>query len=464
MRLSRRLAAAVVLLVVALSVSGVALLLMQRSFAMGQLDARVSQLAENPRLLRLAAERGADGTSSSSDIGDVYVGLLAESGDLQTLMAPTSDPDLVPDLTGITTLPQATAVRTRSGHASSVRAITVDPTSRQRQSAERRNQDLTGRTIVVAVSTQSVEESTRRLLLTMGGAAGAVGLALGLCVWWVHRLGLRPIAAMTTAADQIAAGSRDRKVPLGAPGTEAHRLGQALNAMLDSVQETENRMRRFVSDASHELRTPLTTLRGYSALHQDPSAHDPVASADAMRRIHSEARRMNRIVDALLDLNALDESGVTHRQHMAIGPLLEAVVADLRMVAPERRIDLEIPDGLPAVHADPDRVTQAVLALTSNALRHTPRDARIDVRAAPVPGAVRIEVADTGPGIEAAALPHLFERFYRVDKGRARATGGSGLGLAIVASIAIAHGGRYGVDSQPGVGSTFWIEFPTAAV
>jgi two-component system OmpR family sensor kinase len=219
-------------------------------------------------------------------------------------------------------------------------------------------------------------------------------------------------------------------------------------------------MRRFVADASHELRTPLTTLRGYSALHLEPTT-DPAATADAMRRIHSEARRMGRLVDDLLDLNELDEHGVIHRQAVEVAPLLSAVVADLRVVAPDRRIELETGPH-PPLHADPDRVTQAVIALTSNVLQHTPPDSLLTVRSLAATGAVRIEVTDTGPGIDPAEVTRVFDRFHRVDNGRARSAGGTGLGLAIVSSIAQAHQGRYGVQSEPGRGSTFWVEFPVA--
>ncbi len=464
MSLSRRLGLALALLVIALVVTAGTVLFVQRNFAMSQLDARVTQLSANPRLLLLAAERGTTGAAAASDLGEVYVGLRDAQGNLQTLLAPANDPYLIPDLKGATSLPAARGLSTKSGNASSVRAITVSPRGMPfpppRAPGRTGMNEIDGRTMVIALSTESADDSTERLLFTMGLAAAAVAMALGLTVWWVHRLGLRPIAQMTEAADQIAAGSRNRQVPLGAPGTEAHRLGQALNHMLDTVAETEDRMRRFVSDASHELRTPLTTLRGYSSLHLDAAANDPAETADAMRRIHSEARRMNRIVDALVDLNGLDEHGVTERQDVDVVPLLSAAVADLAVVAPGRAVDLET-TSLAPVLADPDRVTQAVVSLTSNSLRHTPDDARITVRARPVPGAVRIEVADSGPGIAPEHLPRLFDRFYRVDKGRSRSTGGSGLGLAIVASIASAHGGRHGVDSTPGIGSTFWIEFPT---
>jgi two-component system OmpR family sensor kinase len=280
-------------------------------------------------------------------------------------------------------------------------------------------------------------------------------------VWWVHRLGLAPIARMTRTAEAIAGGAREERWEPAHPGTEAHRLGQALNTMVAAEQATQDRMRRFVADASHELRTPLTTLRGYSALHAGQVADHPAEVEDALRRINDEARRMSGIVEALLDLNTLDEHGVAQLAEVDVVPLLQAVVADLGVVAPGRHVSLEAPEHVHA-RADADRLTQAVLSLTSNALRHTPDGTPVVLRAAAAGPNVRVEVADAGPGIPAEHLPHLFDRFYRTDPGRARARGGHGLGLAIVAAIATAHGGRYAVASEPGRGSVFWIEIPAA--
>jgi two-component system OmpR family sensor kinase len=445
--LSRRLGLGLALLVVTLLACGFGVTLTQHSFAMNQLDERVTQLSTNPRLLRLV-EGGSSSAGAPVVPGDFYVGLRAPDGSLTTLVAPADDPTLLPDLGQRASLPRAAGIGTRSGNTDSVRAVTV-PTGGARDA-----------TLVVAISTAPADASEHRLLITMGLSAIALALTLGLVGWWIQRLGLTPINRMTAAADQIAAGSRDREVPLGAPGTEAHRLGTALNAMLATVARAEDRMRRFVADASHELRTPLTTLRGYSSLHLEPTT-DPAATADAMRRIHSEARRMGRLVDDLLDLHDLDEHGVAQRELVDVAPLLGAVVADLHVVAPDRAIALDTQPR--TVHVDPDRLTQAVLALTSNALQHTPPTSAVTVRSRAVGGSVRIEVSDTGPGIDPTQLPQIFDRLHRVDAGRARTAGGSGLGLAIVASIATAHGGRYGVESQPGSGSTFWIEFPAMA-
>ncbi len=468
MTLARRLALALGAMLVLLVTAGTALVLIQRDYTVDQLDARLAALSSSPRLLSVAnpgeagpgplapppddfgavrSEEGGNVVRSvrggTEVLGDVYVGVRRGDGALRTVQAPAEDPNLVPEVTGVGAEP--TERRTVSGEAGSVRVMVTRLPG--------------GDSAVVALPTTGADEATRRLMATV--ATGGVGLmaVLALIVWWVHRLGLAPIARMTRTAEAIAGGARDQRWESAHPGTEAYRLGQALTTMVAAEQVSQDRMRRFVADASHELRTPLTTLRGYSALHAGQVAGHPAEVEDALRRINDEARRMSGIVEALLDLNTLDEHGVAELSDVDVVPLLRAVVADLGVVAPGRRVTLEAPEHLLA-RADGDRLTQAVLSLTSNALRHTPDGTPVVLRAAVAGPSVRLEVADAGPGIAAEHLPHLFDRFYRTDPGRARARGGHGLGLAIVAAIASAHGGRYAAASEPGRGSVFSIEIP----
>ena len=205
--------------------------------------------------------------------------------------------------------------------------------------------------------------------MTLGLVGLAVAAVVGLLLWWVDRLGLRPIAAMTDAADAITAGDTTRRVPPGPPGTEAARLGEALNAMIDTNAATQERMRRFVADASHELRTPLTTLQGYAALHtgragipvadgEDRATDAAQAEAeraemvDAMRRMGDEAARMRRLVDGLLDLARLDDLGVVAREPVDLGVVVRDVASDLRVVAPDRVVTVDGP-GVARRHRRP---------------------------------------------------------------------------------------------------------------
>ncbi|WP_446225414.1 sensor histidine kinase [Nocardia sp. IBHARD005] len=444
MSLAKRLTLALIALTLTMLAAGGAVVVIQRHYLVQQLDTRLSQLAANPLVPLLLSQQTRQVNRFPPAFGDIYLGIRNADGTLTTVQAPPENPNVTPNLQGARSLPVPTGLPTTGGAASEMRVMTIESA---------------GATAVIGISAQNARDATRQLILALTAAGVIIGLVVGAVVWWVHRLGLAPIARMTEAADAIAAGATDRRVEAYKTGTEAARLGQALNTMIDAIQATEDRMRRFVADASHELRTPLTTLRGYSALYSSGGSLDTDGVQDAMRRINDEARRMAGIVEALLDLNDLDEHGIADRVLVDIVPLVTAVVDDLRVIQPERGIHLETPRSRCA-EAVPDRVIQAVLSLATNALRHTPSDAAITIRVIGIGDSVRISVEDTGPGIAPEHLPHLFDRFYRADSGRARSRGGNGLGLAIVAAIMHAHKGTFGVDAQPGRGSSFWIEFP----
>ena len=450
MTLRRRLVVATAALAVVLAVAGVAVVLVQRAFLVQRLDAQLAALAQNPRAILLASARAeAAGTPPAAGLSDVWVGRMSADGTLTTVLTPQGDPTLVPRLAPGERVTTPQGRDTASGEARRVRVVTATLPNGRAEA-------------VLAIPTTSADAATRRLVMTLGLAGLVVAAVVGLLLWWVDRLGLRPIAEMTEAADAITAGDTARRVPPGPPGTEAARLGEALNAMIDTTAATQERMRRFVADASHELRTPLTTLQGYAALHTGRAGGpppDPAETDDAMRRIGEEAARMRRLVDGLLDLARLDDLGVVAREPVDLAVVVRDVASDLRVVAPDRVVTVEAPDSL-VVTGDRDRLTQALVGLTSNAVRHTPAGTPVWLSVTPLPGRVRVDVADTGPGIPPEHLPHVFERFHRVDSGRASASGGTGLGLAIVDAIARAHGGTASVASEPGRGTTFSLTLP----
>ncbi len=456
MTLRRRLVVMVAALAVVLVVSGVSVALVQRAFLVDRLDAQLAALAQNPRAILLASAR-ADAGAAAAGLSDVYVGRMDAAGRLATVLAPAGDPTLLPEIAAGERITTPQGRPTSSGQAPRVRVVTAElPNGRARA--------------VLAVPTTPADQATRRLVLTLSLVGLVVAGVLGLLLWWVDRLGLRPIAAMTEAADAIRAGDTTRRVPAGEPGTEAARLGEAFNAMADATAATNARMRRFVADASHELRTPLTTLQGYVALHtgrtgsgpeDDRPPVDPVV-ADALRRIGDEAARMRRLVDGLLDLARLDDAeatGALRLEPVDLAAVVRDVAADLGAVAPERTVTVDAPPSLTAV-VDRDLVTQALVGLTSNAVRHTPPGTPVWLRLAVVDGTVRVDVADAGPGIAPEHLPHVFERFHRVDTGRSAARGGAGLGLALVEAVARAHAGAVAVRSEPGAGSVFTLTLP----
>ena len=216
-----------------------------------------------------------------------------------------------------------------------------------------------------------------------------------------------------------------------------------------------------MSDASHELRTPVTTIRGYAELYRGGGLRDGDALEQAMRRTEQEAMRMGSLIDDLLLLARLDEGRPLSRAPVDLGVLVVDAAADARAVAPDRPIRAE-PAADVVVEGDEDRLRQVLANLVNNALVHTPAGTEVVLRAhRDGDGVAVVEVADAGPGMSPEDAANAFERFYRADGSRSRASGGSGLGLSIVQAIVEAHAGRVALSSNPGQGTTVRVELPT---
>lgn len=326
----------------------------------------------------------------------------------------------------------------------------------------------TGGAIVVASSLVPINQTLGRLLAVEVGVGLLVlaltyGLGLALA-----RQATRPLEEIAAAADDIAAGDLDRRVPDEGERSEAGRVALAFNTMLARIQEafarrdaTESRLRDFVADASHELSTPLTSIRGYAELFHRGLAERPADLATALERIESEATRMGVLVDDLLLLASFDAGRPLARDPVDLARIAADAGADLRVVNPDRPVAVEVPSPV-VVRGDESRLRQVAANLISNVRRHTPAEAPVTVRARSEGGFGVLEVADRGPGMTAEQAAHAFDRFYRVDKARSRAMGGAGLGLSIVASIAEAHGGHATVTAEPGAGTTFSVSIPLA--
>ena len=322
--------------------------------------------------------------------------------------------------------------------------------------------------LVIGVPLSDVNDTLGRLLWIELAVGAATLAALGALAWWLVRLGLRPLDRIGATADAIAAGDLSQRVEDENPRTEIGRLGGTLNVMLGRIEESfaerresERRLRQFVGDASHELQTPLTSVRGYAELFRRGAAERPADLETAMRRIEEEAERMGVLVDDLLLLARLDQGRPLERRRIDLGALVGDLVTDARVVEPDRPIDLD-ERGPVVVEGDDVRLRQVVGNLLSNARAHTPRGAPVTVRVRAQGEEAVVEVADSGPGLAPDHAERVFERFFRADPSRARASGGSGLGLSIVSAIAEAHGGRAEVDSAPGRGATFRVVFPLA--
>jgi two-component system OmpR family sensor kinase len=298
--------------------------------------------------------------------------------------------------------------------------------------------------------------------------AGVLGL-LGSIAWAVVRVGLLPLERMAHTAGQIAGGDLDRRIAATDPRTESGRLGLALNAMLDRLQEalaereaSEERLRRFLADASHELRTPLTSIRGYAELFRLGVAREPAATERAMGRIEDEATRMRALVEDLLTLARLDQVAEAPYAEVDLAALVQDAADDARAAAPGRVVRTEGADEPAVVLGDAHALRQVLANLVRNALVHTPDDTALELGVAAGGGVVRVGVRDHGPGLPPGVPGQLFERFWRAEAGRERGPAGAGLGLAIVAAIVAAHGGSVTAADAPGGGAVFALELPAA--
>jgi len=378
--------------------------------------------------------------------------------------------------------------------------------------------------VVLAVDLGNIDAMTARLVvfdLIVGGAIVVVLAAVGIAVVQTN---LRPLNDIEMTAGQIAKGHLDHRVPEGDSRTEIGSLGRSLNAMLAQIErafraqeaseqaahESEERMRRFTADAAHELRTPLTTIRGFAAHYRQRGGAGTWPAADGlspeeldhlMGRVEAEAARMGLLVEDLLTLARIDQQRPLAKAPVDLLTLAADAVQDARIVAPGRPVDLVVAPGTAfIVEGDEPRLRQVIGNLVNNALTHTPagtpvrlkigrgtleadaaamarraepgahggwasEDEDLSVAAArPAPGgvvpAVVLDVEDDGPGMSAAQAQRVFERFYRADAARNRASGGTGLGLAIVAGLVAAHGGTVSVRTAPGQGADFQVKLP----
>jgi two-component system OmpR family sensor kinase len=358
-------------------------------------------------------------------------------------------------------------------------------------------------TLIVAADLGDINQTIGRLVSIDLIVGVIVVIVLAIVGVAVVRTSLRPLAEIEKTAGEIAAGDLSRRVPDRDPGTEVGSLGQSLNAMLAHIEaafrakadseaaarQSEGRMRQFAADASHELRTPLTTIKGYAEYYRQRGGAVANGSGELthedldriMQRVEEEATRMGVLVEDLLLLARIDQQRPLERHPVDMLALAADAVQDARVIAPDRDVRLAVGrDTAFLVIGDEARLRQVVGNLMNNALSYTPAGTPIEVSVgsgfldpappdpaghgvpAPPGPAIILEVKDHGPGMTRDQAERVFERFYRADQARTRATGGTGLGLAIVSALVSAHGGSVSVDTAPGRGATFRIVLPLA--
>jgi two-component system OmpR family sensor kinase len=319
---------------------------------------------------------------------------------------------------------------------------------------------------LVAVPLREVSDTLNRLLLVEALVILGVLVALAVTASFVVRLGLRPLDRMEITAGQIAGGDLSHRVSPATSKTEVGRLGLALNAMLDRLEEafaartrSEERLRRFLADASHELRTPLASIRGYAELFRMGATEDRAGTEMAMRRIEDESKRMGVLVEDLLTLARLDEAPELKSDPVDVAVLARDAVVDARATAPDRTIELAA-EGPAVVCGDAHQLRQVLANLTRNALVHTPAGTSIEVTVEQDESSVTVSVRDHGPGLPASAGENLFDRFWRAEGGRERGKAGAGLGLSIALGVVEAHHGQMSARNAPGGGAAFVVRLP----
>lgn len=291
--------------------------------------------------------------------------------------------------------------------------------------------------------------------------AGLVGIFVAVILAVIiTRSVASPLKKVSEAAAAVAKGNLDQRAPVKGP-VEVRTVAQAFNHMTDEVTAAQQAQRDFLANVTHDLRTPLTSIQGFSQAIMDGVASDPAAAQKAASIINDEAGRMNRMVQELLDLARVEAGRFDMtKQTIKLSDLLCGLGERLAPKAADHgvKLNVEVP-ALPTIAGDGDRLIQVFTNLIDNAIKHTPAGGSIALIATTKDNGVLVKVRDTGEGIPADDLPHIFERFYQVDKSRQR-KGGAGLGLTITKQIVEAHSGTISVESVEGLGTAFSVWFP----
>jgi two-component system OmpR family sensor kinase len=334
-----------------------------------------------------------------------------------------------------------------------------------------------GQQLVLAVPLSATYATLHHLLLIELAVAAAALVLAGLVGTWLVHVGFRPLRDIERTAGAIADGDLSHRVPGPNGKTEVGRLAIALNVMLGRIQQafaardateaalrqSEGRLRQFVADASHELRTPVAAVSAYAELFERGADSRPQDLARVMHGIRNETSRMGHLVEDLLLLARLDESRPLERSPVDLGDIARHAVEAAQAVGPQWQLRVDASEPV-MVSGDASRLRQVLDNLLANVRAHTPPGSTAAVAVSRAGDQAIVEVSDNGPGISADDAARLFERFYRADASRSRASGGAGLGLSIVAAIVAAHGGTVAAAPvpAPGHGAVFTVRVPAA--
>lgn len=316
-------------------------------------------------------------------------------------------------------------------------------------------------TIEMGAPTDGIQRTLRSLVITLLSALPIVILIAASGVYVVVRYSLRPVEHIRATAEHITFGNLKNRLPVAHTGDELEHLSLTLNQMLERLDDAYQQSTRFSADASHELRTPLSFMLGeLETLAED--AELPESYRERIGSVFEETERLSRITENLFALSRLDagEAKIMNIR-FDLASLVQSTTEQMTVLAEEKNITIDITAIHPApMYGDPARLKQVVINLLDNAIKYTPNGGTVSLKVSSTTQKTILEVTDTGTGISAEDLPHIFERFYRADKARSREAGGAGLGLSIVRSICIAHGGSVDVESTEGEYTKITIELP----
>ncbi len=318
-------------------------------------------------------------------------------------------------------------------------------------------------TVIVAASLNGVYDEERNFAIFL---AISVALALGAVVAasaWLARTTVSPINAIARAARDIGGEDLAKRLNWRERGDELGMLANTFDEMLSRLEDAFARERRLIADASHELKTPLTVINANAQMLERWADRDEAVRRESIAAIRAESANMARVLNAMLTLAKTDDARALAMEPTDLSALVREAANGLRPAAEEKGLTLDVQtDGSAVVLGEPGLLRQLVTNLTENAIKFTSAGG-VRVSLARDGRSARIVVSDTGRGIPAEALPHVFERFYRADPARSRAVEGTGLGLAVVRNIVRVHSGEISVRSDPGRGTTFTVDIPIAA-